>query len=563
MEAAATDLRALSVVDPMLEAMPVGLYVLDADWRFTYANAEAEHLIGRLREEVVGQSLWDAFPAAVGTEIEEFYRRALATGESVSFETYYPEPLNAWYDVRALPGPHGLSVFFLEVSERRLAQELAQTASDRLALLAQVSSELAGALSSDAATRRLPAMLAPALADGCIVTVLDDRRHLVHADSWHVDPEARAQLMTAARRALTVPGVLEEFRAATERASPVPRPETRNAESPSRNSVVVVPIQRRGRALGELILLYSAGRSPSEEDRASAQDIADRTGLALDNARLYSQQRQLAEELQRSLLTATPEPQSEHAEIAVRYLPAAEVAAVGGDWYDAFCQDDGSTVLIIGDVVGHDIAAAATMGQLRGLLRGIATSSDGGPAQMLSSLDRSMALLQLNALATAAVACFEQTEEERARRLTRMRWSSAGHPPPFTISADGDVTMLDRRPEMMLGVESRPRRSEQTTVLQAGTTVLLYTDGLIERRDADLDAGLDRLKTALTELAELSLQPLCDQLLERLVQGRPADDVALVAIRLYPEKLPSTTVGWFSHRSPSWKKESTSGRLHR
>jgi serine phosphatase RsbU (regulator of sigma subunit) len=123
-----------------------------------------------------------------------------------------------------------------------------------------------------------------------------------------------------------------------------------------------------------------------------------------------------------------------------------------------------------------------------------------------------------------------------------MRWSSAGHPPPFTISADGDVTMLDRQPEMMLGVDSRPPRSEQIAVLQAGTTVLLYTDGLIERRDADIDAGLDRLRTALTELAELSLQPLCDQLLERLVQGRPADDVALVAIRLYPEKLHSTTV---------------------
>ena len=279
----------------------------------------------------------------------------------------------------------------------------------------------------------------------------------------------------------------------------MPQRETQGAESPPRDSVVVVPIQRRGRVLGELVLLYSAGRSPSEEDLASIQDIADRTGLALDNARLYSQQQQLAEELQRSLLTATPEPQSEYAEIAVRYLPAAEVAAVGGDWYDAFCQDDGSTVLIIGDVVGHDIAAAATMGQLRGLLRGIATSSDGGPAKMLSSLDRSMALLQLDALATAAVACFEQTEEERAHRLTRMRWSSAGHPPPFMVSADGEVTMLDRRPELMLGVDSHARRTEQIAVLDAGTTVLLYTDGLIERRDADLDAGLDRLKPRLVQ----------------------------------------------------------------
>jgi serine phosphatase RsbU (regulator of sigma subunit) len=154
---------------------------------------------------------------------------------------------------------------------------------------------------------------------------------------------------------------------------------------------------------------------------------------------------------------------------------------------------------------------------------------------MLSSLDRSMALLQLDALATAAVACFEQPEEDQARRLTRMRWSSAGHPPPFTISAGGEVAMLDREPEMMLGVDPSAQRTDQVAVLRAGTTVLLYTDGLIERRDADLDAGLDRLGAALTELAGLALQPLCDQLLERLVQGRPADDVALVAIRLYPE----------------------------
>jgi serine phosphatase RsbU (regulator of sigma subunit) len=154
---------------------------------------------------------------------------------------------------------------------------------------------------------------------------------------------------------------------------------------------------------------------------------------------------------------------------------------------------------------------------------------------MLSSLDRSMALLRLQALATAAIACFEQADEDRARRLTRMRWSSAGHPPPFAVSAGGQVTMLDRHPELMLGVDPSARRTEQVAVLSAGTTVLLYTDGLIERRDADIDTGLARLHAALTELAGLPLQPLCDQLLERLVEGRPADDVALVAIRLYPE----------------------------
>src|SRR6476620_9830319 len=109
----------------MIAAMPVGLYVLDAEWQFSYVNTEAEKLIGRRWEDVAGQTLWEAFPAAVGAEIEENYRRAVATREPVSFETYYPEPLNGWYDVRALLVPQGLAVFFLEVTDRRRAQERA------------------------------------------------------------------------------------------------------------------------------------------------------------------------------------------------------------------------------------------------------------------------------------------------------------------------------------------------------------------------------------------------------------------------------------------------------
>ena len=120
----------------------------------------------------------------------------------------------------------------------------------------------------------------------------------------------------------------------------------------------------------------------SREARDTLVDVADRAGLALDNARLYAEQRALAEGLQRSLMTAPPEP--DHLQVVVRYEPAAETAQVGGDWYDAFLQQDGATVMVIGDVVGHDTAAAAAMGQVRGLLRGIAVHSGGGPAAVLA-----------------------------------------------------------------------------------------------------------------------------------------------------------------------------------
>ena len=146
-------------------------------------------------------------------------------------------------------------------------------------------------------------------------------------------------------------------------------------------------------------------------------------------------------------------------------------------------------MLVIGDVVGHDTEAAAAMGQLRGLLRGIATYSDAGPVEVLRGLDASMTTLQTRTLATAAVARFEQTPDELERGVTRMRWANAGHLPPLIINPDGSVAELATwKGDLLLGVDPEARRRESVVTLDRGSTVLLYTDGLIERRDADLDA---------------------------------------------------------------------------
>jgi serine phosphatase RsbU (regulator of sigma subunit) len=192
-------------------------------------------------------------------------------------------------------------------------------------------------------------------------------------------------------------------------------------------------------------------------------------------------------------------------------------------------------MLVIGDVVGHDTAAAAAMGQLRGLLRGIATYSDAGPVEVLRGLDASMATLQAKTLATAAVARFEQTPDELDRGVTRMRWANAGHLPPLVINPDGSVAELAAwRGDLLLGVDADACRRESVVTLDRGSTVLLYTDGLIERRDADLDDGMVRLRDTVIELAGRPLDELLDELIERLVHGRPEDDVALVAVRLRP-----------------------------
>jgi serine phosphatase RsbU (regulator of sigma subunit)/PAS domain-containing protein len=536
-------------VTRVLEAMPAGFYSLDREWRFTHVNTEAERLLGRSREDLLGRVLWDDWPAAMDSIFEDSYRTAVRTGLPISFDAYYPAPLDGWYELRAWPTPDGLSVYFTEITERRRMQEQADRSAARLAILAQVSAEMAGTLDVSVAARHLPRLVVPALADFAIVTLVDPDGRPRDVGTWHADPASREVLERyAAVRLESMPAVSpvaralvsgepirEEVSTVVHMLPPGPARELVSVLAPE--TAAVLPMRGRGRTLGLLTLYFRPGSKAVEEDLATAQDVADRAGLALDNGRLYNAQMQLAEGLQRSLLTEPPQP--DHGEIAVRYLPAAEAARVGGDWYDAFLQPGGSTMLVIGDVVGHDTAAAAAMGQLRGLLRGIATYSDAGPAEVLRGLDASMTTLQTRTLATAAVARFEQTPEEAERGITRMRWANAGHLPPLVINPDGSVAELATwKGDLLLGVDPEARRQESVVMLDRGATVLLYTDGLVERRDADLDAGMVRLRDTVIELADLPLEQLLDDLIERLVHGRPEDDVALVAVRLHRQDEP-------------------------
>jgi len=256
---------------------------------------------------------------------------------------------------------------------------------------------------------------------------------------------------------------------------------------------------------------------------------------------LYARSRRVAraaETLQRSLLSEPPQP--DHLQMAVRYVPAAREAQVGGDWYDVFTQPDGATVLVIGDVVGHDVEAAAVMGQLRGLLRGIAFDAEVGPAGVLSRLDRAIEGLRVAAMASVLVARLEQTDEERERGVSRIRWSNAGHLPPLVLPASGDAVLLgtDTRSDLLLGVAPETTRHEHEAVVERGSTVLLYTDGLVERRDQVFDEGIARLLTEIAGHGETPVEELVDLLLERMLPDRAEDDVALLAVRLHEQDRP-------------------------
>lgn len=538
----------------VLESMPAGFVSVDRGWRFTYVNAEAERVLGRSRDELLGEVLWERYPATLGEAFVGTFAEAVASGRQATVEAYYPEPLDAWFELRVWPSPEGLSLYFIDVTSRRLALQKAEEVASRASLLAEVTATLSGTLDAAEAAGRLARVVVPLLADWCVVSLVQGEREgpmwrqLRDAGVWHADSTRIAEVVEYANRrveALDERSFLSRAMTTGERVhlehgataaiatfmAPGRALERLVALAP--DSVVVEPVRASGRTLGVMTLFRGGGSPPfSATDLEAIAEVSRRAGLALDNARLYARQRAMAESLQRSLLTEPPAVP--HGHIEVRYTPAAEAAQVGGDWYDAFVQPDGAAVLVIGDVLGHDTAAAAAMGQVRGLLRGIAATTGDGPAAVLSRLDAAMDLLQVSTTATAIVARLERPSRPGDVGWL-LRWSSAGHPPPLLITPAGEVSLLGadgREADLLLGVDAATVRGESSAQLAPGSTVLLYTDGLVERRRGSLDEGLLHLVATAGRLAELPLAGLCDQLLGRMLSDRPDDDVALVAIRL-------------------------------
>ncbi|WP_164700561.1 SpoIIE family protein phosphatase [Modestobacter sp. KNN46-3] len=293
-----------------------------------------------------------------------------------------------------------------------------------------------------------------------------------------------------------------------------------------------VPLESGSRRIGSLSVGWMHPPALAQSDLELLHALAAQSALALERIRARADERAqhavvegMAEALQRSLLTEPPE--ADDLQVAVRYLPAASLAQVGGDWYDAFLLGDGRLALVIGDVTGHDRHAAAAMAQVRNVLRGVAHSRRGAPGAVLSALDRALQDLQVATLATGVLA----TVEEVGTGDRLLRWSNAGHPPPLLLEPDGTVTVLEREPDLLLGVDPSVLRSDHTQLLVPGSTVVLYTDGLVERRGAVLDDGTAWLAQALAQWAHLPLEELCDRLLAEL-DGSVDDDVAVLAVRV-------------------------------
>lgn len=296
------------------------------------------------------------------------------------------------------------------------------------------------------------------------------------------------------------------------------------------------PMQGADRLRGSVAASWAEGIEVTEREVGLLRVFTALCAQTLDRMEIQAEQRrsalavrQMSETLQRSLLTQPPV--HDHLTVCVRYVPAASEAQIGGDWYDAFVTTSGLLTLVIGDISGHDRMAAAAMGQVRNLLRGLAFDSPDGPASLLGRLDAAMHGLDLQTLATALVARVEQDEADRARGVHRLRWSSAGHLPALVRHADGTVQLLDERADLMLGVDPRSTREERVLELRDGATLLLYTDGLVERRSLSLDVSIQELAQRFERVGGAEPEQVCDELLAGVHDDQHRDDLAMLVVR--------------------------------
>src|SRR3954451_20521772 len=510
----------------VLETLPDGVVGCDADWTIDYGNPAGAALVGPPPAELPGRSLWVAIPEASGTAFRSFLLHARSVGTPVTWQGFYA-PAGRWLSATAVVVDDLLQVCLREARDRR-PEPVGQTGGtepapvdaaddrDRLRYLAEVSEAMIATLDTGESATQLGELAVRRLCDWAVVALIGEDGS-PGEEAWaHRDPARRADVDTYLRGRLRDTGddiaVVEALLSGqpvqvnpTREELVAPSLPTEKVRAAWRrletSSTTIVPLRARGETFGALAMMNAGARPPmTETEIATAVEVARRGGLALDNARLYGRQLKVAETLQRSLLT--PPPQPDDLEIAVRYQPAAINMHVGGDWYDAFQQADGATLLVIGDVVGHNVDAAAAMGQIRSIVRGIAFDRQENPAAILGRVDEVMGGLRIGTMATALIARIEQTPEEQRQSIRRLRWSSAGHLPPLIRHADGTVDVMTTRPEPLLGADIPHARTDHVTRLLPDDTLLFYADGLVEQGRTTIDSGLERLVDAFRELGE-------------------------------------------------------------
>ena len=535
----------------ILETMPNAFFSLDANLTITSLNAEAERLLRRSRADVLGSPFLSASPEAASARLGRSFRHAIESGESVVLEEFFA-PFDGWFEVHAWPDREGLNVYFSDVSERRnsefaqsVALDEARRAQARLTFVADVSTRLHGAATRTELFERLSRAVITYIADWCTV-VVPSGDELIRVAAAHRDP-----ILDGLAKRL-VGGYPHPF------SGPSPGVVVYRSGEPLRlrrlaqqivtdldDSIASAAYGRTLRLLGDgpglimpiyfneevvavLTMVRSGGEPFTDADIATMTQVTATVADLLDDAMHLETQRETASALQAAALPRTL-PTSDRLALAAGYRAASEGAQVGGDWYDAFELQSGRIALVVGDAAGHGLQAAALMTQMRNALRAHLFDSF-GPSESIAKLSSFIATQEPEAFATIICVEIDPATGEGI-------WASAGHPAPILLNPEGVSVHLRGKPAPPIGSadpQSLQQPIEHPVALRAGDRLVMFTDGLFERRGVDIEIGLTHLMITAEQTRDSDVATACDSILREMLLGSHDDDVCLLIADFSP-----------------------------
>jgi PAS domain S-box-containing protein len=527
-----------------LRHMSDGFLAVDDDWRITFANLEAERTLGFSEEELFGCLLWELPVTRQVPGLEIRCRQAAHADKSVGFDIRMPDS-GRRYHLRLVPGPDGRTLYFTDVTEKRRLEEerrsAERAASERSARIVELTTALAKATTSkdvvDAVARRV---LPPFAATGLVVQAVEgDRLHTVGSVGYPDDV-----LAVLDGRERTEPGPLWDAIVSGTPLflSSVPEFVARYpsmADLPARagkQAWALLPLTASGHTFGICAVTFDHPRRLNDEERTLLTATSALVAQALERARLFDAEHTRSRELQRSLLPRDL-PALPACTAAARYLPAGQGMDVGGDWYDIIPLSGGQVALVVGDVMGHGLPEAATMGRLRTAVHTLA-DLELPPDEIMSHLNDIVAGMGEESYVTCLYALYDSTT--RVCSIAR-----AGHPPPALLHPDGTVVFPQLSADPPLGAAEPPFETTELPVPE-GSLLVLYTDGLVESSKREMDEGMqalaDVLRTAHAEGTATDLEHLCERMTATLLpaEHQAADDAAFLVAR--PHALPSSRI---------------------
>lgn len=527
-----------------LRHMSDGFVSVGTDWRIGFLNHAAERLLGAAGD-VVGALLWDIPAVRAVPELAQQCRATVAEGQPAGLDVPGPDG-RSWYHLRLVPVPEGLTLYITDTTERHLREveraAAERAAAERAALVQRITRELAEAVTvQDVLAAVADGVMTPLGATGFVMLgVVGDRLTVVGSRGYSEGFNRLLDGRWTVRDTTNPAGDALRTRAPLYISSPEEflkhYPETEILiRQGGKQAWAFLPLAVSGRGIGAAVISFSRPRVLDDDERTLLTALSGLIAQALERAGLYDEATTRARTLQRSLLPQVL-PELPQVTAAARYQPAKQGADVGGDWYDVIPLSAARVALVIGDVMGHGMAEAATMGALRTAVRTL-SELELPPDEILSRLNDIVGELGTDAFAT----CLYGVYDPVTRRLS---YASAGQPPPAVAHPDGTVTFLSMTPDPPLGVAAPPFETLET-LLPADSLLALYSDGLVESKDRDVTTGMSRLAEFLTQSVNAmptapadasDLDALCATLTSALLpaHGALVDDAALLLARTHP-----------------------------